>query len=80
MDYYRNFSEPAVQREVFERQIQLAIELKKPLFVHERDAKDDLIRLLGKYKSSDFKPEVLIHCFTGDADTLQEYLNLGGWL
>lgn len=68
-----------MQREVFERQIELAIELKKPLFVHERDAKEDLIRLLSKYKSSEFKPEVLIHCFTGDADTLQEYLDLG-WL
>lgn len=77
LDYYRNFSEPEVQREVFERQIQLAIELKKPLFVHERDAKDDLIQLLSKYKSRDFKPEVLIHCFTGDADTLHEYLDLG---
>ena len=66
-----------MQREVFEKQIQLAIELKKPLFVHERDAKDDLIQLLAKYIKGDFKPEVLIHCFTGDADTLQQYLNLG---
>lgn len=78
LDYFRNFSEPDVQREVFEKQVQLAIELKKPLFVHERDAKEDLIEILTKYKRD--IPEVLIHCFTGDSETLKAYLELGFYI
>jgi len=74
LDYYRNFSEPELQRLVFEKQIQLAIELKKPLFVHERDARDDLIEILSKYKNE--LPLVLIHCFTGTIETLKAYLEM----
>lgn len=78
LDYYRNLSEPEIQKEVFEKQIQLAIEMKLALFVHERNAKDDLIEILSKYKKD--LPEVLIHCFTGDTDTLKEYLDLGFYI
>lgn len=80
LDYYRNFSEPVIQKEVFEKQIQLAIELKKPLFVHERDAKNDLIEILTKYKTNNKLPEVLIHCFTSDMNSLDEYLELGFYI
>lgn len=99
LDYFRNYTDPNIQREVFEKQIQLAIELKKPvrnqyfvidfvlnhneilfiqLFVHERDAKDDLIEILTKYKKE--LPEVLIHCFTGTIDTLNAYLEMGFYI
>lgn len=48
LDYLRNFSEPETQKEVFEKQIQLAISLRKPLLVHERAAQSDVVEILKK--------------------------------
>lgn len=49
LDYQRDFSEPEVQREIFEKQISLAVELDKPLLIHERSAQDDVLEILKKY-------------------------------
>ncbi|XP_017768186.1 PREDICTED: 3'-5' ssDNA/RNA exonuclease TatD [Nicrophorus vespilloides] len=78
LDYNRNFSEPDEQRRVFEKQIELACELKKPLFVHEREAHDDLLEILGKFL--DKLPPVLIHCFTGTTEHAMNYLDKGFYL
>lgn len=49
LDYQRDFSEPDVQKEIFEKQISLACELNKPLLVHERSAQDDVLEILKKF-------------------------------
>lgn len=49
LDYQRDFSEPDVQKEVFEKQIILACELSKPLLIHERGAQDDVMEIINKY-------------------------------
>ena len=46
LDYHRNYSPHDVQREVFERQLRIAAELGKPLFLHQRDAHGDFLALL----------------------------------
>ena len=46
LDFNRNFSPPNDQLAVFERQLELACELNKPLFLHERDASDKMIEIL----------------------------------
>lgn len=51
LDYFRNLSPVQVQREAFEAQVQLAVELGMPLFCHERNAHDDFIAVLDKYNS-----------------------------
>src|SRR5512139_2411738 len=38
LDYFRNFSPHADQERVFRRQLELATELEKPVFLHQRDA------------------------------------------
>lgn len=78
LDYDRNYSPQEVQRAVFEKHIQLAIELKKPLFVHERDAHEDLVTILSKYK--DELPPTLIHCFTGTVAEAQRYIEIGVYI
>nr|CAD7424415.1 unnamed protein product [Timema monikensis] len=78
LDYNRDFSPPDVQREVFEKQIQLACELHKPLLVHERDSHEDLLEILDKYK--DQLPLVVIHSFTGTAEEAQRYLDKGMYI
>ncbi|XP_023016884.1 3'-5' ssDNA/RNA exonuclease TatD [Leptinotarsa decemlineata] len=78
LDYNRNFSEPEDQRTVFRKHIELAIELKKPLFIHERDAYEDLIKLLEEFKTT--LPPVLIHCFTGTSEQALGYLDKGFYI
>ncbi|KAJ8972881.1 hypothetical protein NQ317_015786 [Molorchus minor] len=78
LDYNRNFSEPEDQRTVFRKHLELAIELNKPVFVHERDAHDDLIEILDQYKEK--LPPVLVHCFTGSSENALAYLEKGFYI
>ncbi|XP_071514321.1 3'-5' ssDNA/RNA exonuclease TatD isoform X1 [Panulirus ornatus] len=78
LDFNRNFSPQDVQLEVFEKQVSLACELRKPLFVHERDAHKELLEVLGKHKGR--LPPVVIHCFTGDATQAAAYLEEGCYI
>ncbi|MDR2134558.1 MAG: TatD family hydrolase [Treponema sp.] len=84
LDYNRMFSPPGSQRRCFEDQLELAAELAMPLFLHERDAFEDLYALLKKYR-----PRIsaaLVHCFTGTERELDAYLGLDcyigitGWI
>ena len=74
LDYNRNFSPPSVQRTWLEHQLQLACELQMPVFLHERDAHDDFLRILQQY--SDKLPACVVHCFTGQKDQLEAYLSI----
>lgn len=59
-------------------QVKLACELKKPLFLHERDAHEDLLQILNKFKDS--LPPMVIHSFTGNLCQAQAYLQMGMYL
>lgn len=45
LDYSRDFSEPATQKLVFDKQVELACKLKKPIVIHERGAQVGLLKL-----------------------------------
>lgn len=74
LDFNRNFSTPEQQVNAFERQIELAVELKKPMFLHERDAFSKQSEILRYYR--DNIVDAVIHCFTGDQKALFGYLDL----
>lgn len=84
LDYHRNFSAPREQRIAFERQIELAIEVGKPLFLHERDAHEDFLDILRNYRGA--LPKAVLHCFTGTRAALEACLDFGlyigitGWI
>lgn len=84
LDFNRNFSTPAEQLSCFERQLELAVELKIPVFLHQRDAQGEFIRLIRKYRTG--LVDAVAHCFTGghkELDAcLQEdlYIGVTGWL
>ena len=84
LDYDRNFSPPEVQRRWFEAQVALAADLGMPLFLHEREALDDVLAVVRRYR--DRVPGAVIHCFTGSAAALDAYLALDlhigitGWI
>lgn len=78
LDYNRNFSTPAMQLLCFEEQIKLACELKKPLFIHEREAHSDVVAVLQQYLA--YLPPVVVHCFTGSDSEAQTYIAMGFYL
>jgi len=83
-DYNRNYSPRDVQLQVFERQLQIAVDLQMPLFLHQRDAHADFVALLGRYR--DKVPGAVVHCFTDTGEALRDYLALDchigitGWI
>lgn len=84
LDYFRNFSPPADQERAFRWQLELAARTGKPVFLHQRDAHADFLRILREYR-----PHLtggVAHCFTGSRAEAEDYLALGlyigitGWL
>jgi TatD DNase family protein len=64
LDYYRDWAPPETQREWFRAHIEIAKRSGKPLMIHDRDAHEDVLRILD----ADGAPEqVIFHCFSGDA-------------
>jgi TatD DNase family protein len=78
LDYNRDFSPRPVQREWFERQIELAAGLSLPLFLHERDSFEDFSRILEQHRNS--IKAMVVHCFTGGKRELEKYLDLGAYI
>jgi len=84
LDYNRNYSPRDVQLRVFERQLQIAVDVQKPLFLHQRDAHADFVALLRRYR--DKVPGAVVHCFTDTGEALRDYLALDchigitGWI
>jgi TatD DNase family protein len=58
--------------------IEIAKELSLPLYLHQRDAHSDFIRII-KENISNF-PKFVVHCFTGTQTELDEYLELGAYI
>jgi TatD DNase family protein len=84
LDYFRNYSPHAAQIDAFERQLAIAIDCGKPLFLHQRDAHADFIACLDQVKGRIGR--AVVHCFTGERDELIAYLDRGfhigitGWI
>ncbi|MDR0912427.1 MAG: TatD family hydrolase [Methanobrevibacter sp.] len=78
LDYNRDFSPRDIQREVFEKQIQLAIKLDMPLFLHDRESCVDFSKILEKYQED--LDKFVVHCFTGTKEELEIYLDLGAYV
>jgi len=67
----------AVQEESFRRHLDLAKRLAKTLVIHDRDAHDDILRVID----AEGAPERwVMHCFSGDADFARACLDRGAYL
>ncbi len=84
LDYFRDFSPRPAQRKAFERQLQIAVDTGKPLFLHQRDAHADFMAMMKGFDGR-LGPAV-VHCFTGSRAELFDYLDqdwhigITGWL
>jgi TatD DNase family protein len=83
LDFNRNYSPHPDQEKWFAAQVELACDIKKPLFLHSRDAKEKFVEVMKQFKTL---PPAVAHCFTGGKDELHAYLDLGlyigitGWI
>lgn len=75
LDYHWEQPPREVQRIVFEQQLALAKELDMPVVIHCREAVEDTMTLLNKYR-----PRGVMHCFSGSAETAKEVVELGMYI
>ncbi|XP_041497906.1 putative deoxyribonuclease TATDN2 [Microtus oregoni] len=73
LDYSHKCTTPVPeQHQVFERQLKLAVSMKKPLVIHCREADEDLLDIMKKFVPSDYK--IHRHCFTGSYSVIEPLL------
>ena len=75
LDYFRNLSPPAAQRAAFTAQLEMAAQIAKPVFLHQRDAHGDFTAILKEFDGR--LHGGVAHCFTGGQLELETYLALG---
>lgn len=74
LDYYWDNSPREVQAEVFRKQIAIARETGYPIIIHDRDAHEDVVRILKEEKADEVGG--IIHCFSGDLAMMEACLEL----
>jgi len=74
LDYYWDHSPRDVQAEVFRKQIAIAKETGLPIIIHDRDAHEDVVRILKEENAQEVGG--VMHCFGGDLKIMEECLNM----
>ena len=78
LDYFRTGTEGiAAQQDSFRWHIDLAKRTGKPLQIHDRDAHEDVLRILAEEGAPE---HTVLHCFSGDMAMARECVELGYWL
>lgn len=81
LDYYWDKTFKEEQQEVLRRQLLLAKELDLPVILHNREATEDIIRIVQEVqKCPNGKLSGVFHCFNGSRETAQQILDLGFYL
>ena len=75
LDYHYDFSPRPVQREVFQRQLEMSIRLGLPVVIHQREAVRDTLDILQEYAPLPYGG--VMHCFSGTVDIMEQCLELG---
>jgi TatD DNase family protein len=75
IDHYRTGEEHWAAQEVsFRRHIDIAKQTNKALVIHDRDAHDDVLRVLDEEGAPE---RTVFHCFSGDADVARRCADKG---
>jgi len=76
LDYFRNISDPKIQLNIFREQLALAEQLQKPVIFHNREADEDVIKLLSEF------PNIrgVAHCFSSTLDTAKTFVEMGFYI
>lgn len=74
LDYYWNEPEPAIQKKWFEKQLEMAREVKLPVIIHSRDAAKDTLDIMKSFHAEEIGG--VIHCFSYTKEMAREFLNM----
>jgi TatD DNase family protein len=77
LDYFYDHSPRTVQQEVFEHQLDLAVDMGLPVAIHSRDAHQDTLDMLKKYAG---RVTGIMHSYSGSWEMAKSYLDLGYYL
>jgi len=77
IDKHRNYSELDLCIKAFKAQVQIAIDVNKPLLVHERESHTEVMNVLNE---KNVRVPVVIHCFTGSVEHLEAYIKKGYYI
>lgn len=83
LDYFKSRTSREKQIALFEKGLELAAELNKPVVIHCRQAQADTLRILRSFFGGMARGEVasgVIHCFSGDLHFAEGCLDLGFYL
>ena len=78
LDYFNEYSPRAAQWEAFEKQLRLAVEVKLPVVIHNRQADEDSFAILKEYAEG--LPGCIMHCFGSDAAFADRCMELGFYI
>ena len=77
LDFYYNHSDKETQIKSFSEHIEASIKLDIPLIIHSRNAENETLKILNKYKNNNLK--ILMHCFTGSKKFAENLLDLNAY-
>jgi TatD DNase family protein len=78
LDYYWDTSPRDVQDRVFREQIRLAKEVKLPIIIHNRDAHEDVLKILREEHAEDVGG--IMHAFSGSVEMAKACLDLNFYI
>jgi len=78
LDYYYDHSPRDVQQRVFRRMIDLAREVKLPIVIHDRDAHEDIFRILKEEDAAEVGG--IFHCYSGSWPLAKEAVEMGFYI
>ena len=76
LDYYWDTEHKQEQKDLFIRQIELALDLDKPVIVHDREAHGDSFDIVSRYPNL----RGVFHCYSGSREMAEQLLKNGWYL
>lgn len=80
LDNYWDKSPQTTQRWALRPQLKLAAELNLPVIIHNRDANEEIIRVLAESPLAGHEGAGVLHSFSGDWGTAQAALQMGFYI
>lgn len=78
LDYYWEEPEHEIQKIWFERQLELAREVKKPVIIHSREAAKDTYDIMCAHKAEEIGG--VVHCYSYSAEMALEFIKMGFYI
>ena len=75
LDYHYTSENKELQKKIFREQIILANECTLPVIIHDREAHGDTLEII-----KELRPQGVLHCFSGSAETMREVVALGMYI